>query len=385
MSRRIRAPRSPFRALERVLAAVFVFFLFPGPLFSQSGFRTVAGPCHFRFPEDHGAHPGFKTEWWYYTGNIQTDEGRRFGYQLTFFRSQTAPSGTVGGWPKPASEWRTLQIYLAHLAISDIQEKTHRQAETMARGALGMAGVGTEGDAVRVYLKDWSARLGPEAHRLTAGAPALGLDLDLTPLKPPVAHGDDGYSRKGRAAESASCYYSMTRLATEGRLRIGADEFAVSGSSWMDHEYSTAPLEAGIGGWDWFSLQLDDGTDLMAYFLREPDGRFNPATSATFVDRRGEGTHIAFPGIQLEATSFWESPETGAVYPSGWTLSIPSLDLTLSVSPAFADQEMETPLTTDVAYWEGAVSAAGVVGDRPVRGRGYVELTGYDRPFDAEM
>lgn len=385
MSSRFRGAATRTGAVNRVLAALLLLALSPGSALSESGFQTVSGPCRFQFPEDHAAHPDFKTEWWYYTGNLKTAEGRRFGYQLTFFRSQTAPSGAKRRWPDPASGWRTLQIYLAHLAVSDIRGETHRQAETMARGALDMAGVDRRGETVRVFLRDWSAELGPEVHTLRAETPEMGLALDLAPLKPPVPHGEDGYDRKGQGPESASCYYSLTRLRTTGRMRVGDAAFSVSGLSWMDHEYSTAPLEPGIAGWDWFSLQLDDGTELMAYFLRESDGGFSPASSATFVDREGEGTPIGFSGIRLETTAIWKSPDTGAAYPAGWILSVPALALTLSVSPALADQEMETPLTTDVAYWEGAVAVEGTSGDRPVGGRGYVELTGYDRAFDAEM
>lgn len=369
----------------RILAAVLLLTLPVDSAFPDPGFRVVAGPCDFRFPEDHGAHPGFRTEWWYYTGNVQTDGGRRFGYQLTFFRSQMAPSIAKTRWPAPASGWRTLQIYLAHAALSDIREDRHFQAEAMFRSALGMAGAEATESGSRVFLKNWSAEIDQSGHALTAEADDFSLALVLTPCKPPVAHGDAGYSRKGRDPEQASCYYSLTRLHTAGAIAIDGDAFPVSGLSWMDHEFSTAPLAEGVVGWDWFSLQLTDGTELMAYFLREPNGRFHPASSATFVNPEGKGAHIASGSIRLETTATWESPETGATYPSGWTLSTAAPDLVLSISPTLADQEMQTPLTTDVVYWEGAVSVTGTAGGRPVEGNGYVELTGYDRAFDAPM
>ncbi len=375
----------PARRIPGIAFSLFFLVASTVPGFSASGFRTVTGPCEFRFPQDHAAHPGFKTEWWYYTGNVWTDEGRRFGYQLTFFRNQTAPSGVQSRWPEPASAWRSLQLYLGHLAVSDIRNADHRQAETMARGTLGMAGALRRGEMVRVFLKGWSAAMGAERHHLTAETPDLAVDLTLTPLKPPVFHGDGGYSPKGRQPGKASCYYSLTRLRTEGRIRIGAKWFAVSGRSWMDHEFSTTPLEAGITGWDWFSLQLDDGRDLMVYFLRESEGRIHPASSGTVVDREGEGAAIPSTEIRLETTAVWESPVTGASYPAGWTLSIPGRGLALAVSPVLADQEMQTPLTTAVTYWEGAVSVTGTSGGRPVRGTGYVELTGYEAAFDADM
>lgn len=373
-----------------LLGAVFLVMRERTPAaLGPEGYRAVTGPCGPAFPRDHGPHPDFKTEWWYYTGNLTAEDGRRFGYQLTFFRSRIIPPGEDSSRPEPASAWRTSQIFLAHAAVSDIDGKTYLHAERMARGALGMAGAALDGDVARVQLRGWSADIGPNLHRIAADAGSFKLDLDLTPVKPPVLHGEEGYSRKGKAPESASCYYSFTRLDAAGTLGLGARSFRATGLSWMDHEFSSAPLEPNLAGWDWFSLQLNDGTELMAYFLRDKNGGFSPASSATFVDPAGNPVHISGSDLALQAEKTWTSPKTGAVYPAKWRLSAPSLPLDLTVIPNLADQEMRTPGTTDVTYWEGSVSVSGVRGkggaSARVSGSGYVELTGYETPFDAPM
>ncbi len=358
-------------------------------VYGPEGYRAVDGPCGLDFPEDHGPHSDYKTEWWYYTGNLTAENGRRFGYQLTFFRSRILPPGAESTWPEPASAWRTAQIYLAHAAVSDLDEKKYLHDERMARGALGMAGAAMDGDVARVRLRGWSADLGPDRHRIRANAEDFGIDLDLTPVKPPVPHGEGGYSRKGTDPASASCYYSMTRLESRGTIRVGSTSFGVAGLSWMDHEFSSAPLESNLAGWDWFSLQLADGTELMAYFLRHEDGGFSPASAATFVDAAGTAVHLPKAGLDLRVLNTWTSPKTGAVYPAGWRLRVPALSIDLTVTPNLPDQEMRTPGTTDVTYWEGSVSVAGVRGEgstaRAVSGSGYVELTGYETRFDAPM
>jgi predicted secreted hydrolase len=375
-----------------LLAAGATYLTRPNRLpavYGPEGYRAVTGPCGLAFPEDHGPHPDFKTEWWYYTGNLAAENGRRFGYQLTFFRSRIIPPEQEAAWPKPASAWRTAQIYLAHAAVSDLDGGKYLHDEQMARGALGMAGAGLEGNVARVRLRGWSADLEPDRHRIGADAGGFALNFDLLPIKPPVAHGNGGYSRKGKAPESASCYFSLTRLDTRGTLRVGPDSFSVTGLSWMDHEFSSAPLEPNLAGWDWFSLQLDDGAELMAYFLRAEDGGFSPASSATFVDASGNPVHIPGADLNLRVLNTWKSSRTGAVYPAGWRLSVAPLSLHLTVSSNLADQEMRTPGTTRVTYWEGSVSVSGQRGAgaaaKAVTGAGYVELTGYETRFDAPM
>lgn len=350
-----------------------------------TGYLSVTGPCNLAFPEDHGPHPGYRTEWWYYTGNLRAASGVKYGFQLTFFRSQISPSDDRQKWPQPASAWRTQQVYLAHSAISNISEKQHLQAELVSRQALKMAGADQIEDTTTLFLKNWSARIGPDKHLLTVNSDGFSYELALTPEKPPVLHGLAGYSLKGSTAERASCYYSLSRLNAEGKLSIGEKIVAVKGTAWMDHEYSTALLEPGLQGWDWFSLQLSDQTEVMAFVLRKEKGGIGPASSATVIGNQGQSRHINNEEFAVTVQNTWKSPHSKAVYPAGWRLQIfPSL-LDLTIIPSLADQEMQTSGSTGVIYWEGSVSIEGTRAGRPVVGQGYVELTGYAEPFDAPL
>jgi len=348
-------------------------------------YARVTGPCQLRLPEDHGDHPRHRTEWWYYTGNVTAPDGRRFGYQFTIFRIRLAPPEKEASWPDPSSEWRTSQLFIGHAAVSDVNRKRHLQDQIMARGALGLAGVARAETGVTVFLKRWQAVIGHDRHRIRADSDIFSLDLNLEPVKAPVFHGEAGYSRKGSSPEQASCYYSLTRLRTDGVINVQGTPYTVEGLSWMDHEYSTAPLEPGITGWDWFSLQLSDNTELMFFILRREQGGAHPASSGTFVDPSGTAHHIAVEAMSAEIKDTWQSPGTQAVYPVAWNLDIPTKQLRLRVSANLEDQEMRTSQTSGVDYWEGSVSVTGTAGGRPVLGAGYVELTGYGKAFDAPM
>jgi predicted secreted hydrolase len=349
------------------------------------GYLPVTGPCNFEFPKDHGSHPGYRTEWWYYTGNLQSSAGNRYGFQLTFFRRRINPMGSEKKWPKPASAWRTSQIYLAHAALLDIDGKHHYYDQCMGRGVLGIAGVSRDHNDVRIFVNKWSARISPKALHLKAIAEKFSFDLDLTPVKPVVLHGNRGYSRKGSTPERASCYYSLTRLETKGQVTLAGKTFSVRGLSWMDHEFSTAQLEPGIIGWDWFGLQLSDNTEIMIYLLRQKDGRWHPASSGTYVRSDGTTRHLSIHDIEPMVLDTWKSPNSGAVYPARWRLRILSPAMDLSVIPNLADQEMRTRESTGVTYWEGSVSVRGNKNGRRVDGQGYMELTGYAGPFEAPL
>lgn len=352
---------------------------------ADDGFLQVTGPCRLSFPADHGPHTDYRTEWWYYTGNLADDGNRRFGFQLTFFRSGLQPPGNRREWPVPASAWRTDQIYLAHAAVSDISGGRHLQAERMARPVLSLAGAEQVGGTVTIHVHDWQTVIAPKAHRLQAVADAFALTLDLTPDKPVVLHGDSGYSRKGQSPERASCYYSFTRLQAAGSLTVDGIRHAVQGSAWMDHEFSTAPLQPGITGWDWFSLQLADRTEIMIFLLRQPGGTLNPASSGTVVLPSGQTRHLARGDVRIEPLSHWTSPHSGARYPVAWQVAVVPLDVELTVTANLDDQEMRTPNSTNVVYWEGSVQAKGTRNEKAIDGVGYVELTGYAQPFDAPM
>jgi len=357
------------------------------PVFAadSSNYLSVTGPCNLEFPKDHGAHPGYRTEWWYYTGNLHSEAGDQYGFQLTFFRSQISPPGADKKWPRQPSAWRTSQVYLAHAAVTDIAGNQHLQAEDVSRAALGMAGVNQSAGQTKIFLKNWSTRIGADGHILKVDAADFSYELNLKPAKPAVMHGDRGYSLKGSSPQRASCYYSFTRLQGQGSIRIGGNIVAVTGSAWMDHEFSTALLEPGIGGWDWFSLQLSDTTELMLFLLRTDQGRLHPASSGTFINADGLTRRVANAEISVSVLDTWHSKPSNARYPARWRLQIEALGIDLTIRPNLPDQEMRTLGSTGVTYWEGSVSIAGTQNKHPVTGDGYVELTGYAGAFDAPL
>jgi len=334
---------------------------------ADEAFARALQPRIFSFPEDHGPHPEFRNEWWYVTGNLDDEDGRRFGFELTIFRFALAPTA-----PASESAWRTNQVYIAHLAVTDAEDEEFHVAQRYARGALGLAGA--QAAPLRVWIDNWelAAQRGSDAWRLRADDDQLGLDLELLPLKPPVLNGIDGLSRKSANPNNASYYYSMTRLQTDGRLRIGDNNYTVSGLSWLDREWSTSALSGDQVGWDWFALQLDDGSELMLYGLRLRDGRWDPASAGTFIRASGDAIHLTSDDFEISVLDTWESP-AGGIYPSQWLLRISQLGLELTVTPVISDQE----LFTTVRYWEGAVDVRGRRDQQKMEGRGYVELTGY--------
>lgn len=349
---------------------------------SSHQFPPATPGYHFQFPHDHGAHPTYRTEWWYYTGHVQTIDGRRFGYELTFFR-RAIPPDTVKTLP---SQWSITQLYLGHFAVTDIGGQRFHFSEKVSRAGLGKAGASDT--QLQVWIDDWHARGasdGTHTQTLAARDGGAALSLTLEPIKPVVIHGEDGISRKGMEPGQASHYYSLTRLATTGQLTIGQDSFDVTGTSWMDHEFGSADLEPDLVGWDWFSIQLADRSEVMLYALRRRDGSSDPVSSGTLVSPDGWTRSVHRADFTIEVTGSWTSPTSRAVYPNKWRITVPSLDLTLDVTPLLADQELRTSRSTQVTYWEGAVAITGTKQGRPVTGQGYVELTGYDKPVPNKL
>ena len=316
----------------------------------------------FKFPEDSGPHPEFQTEWWYYTGNLEDQTGRRFGYQLTFFRRALSPDS-----PDRESAWASNQVYFAHFTVSDIENKKFYSAERWHRAALGLAGA--QAEPHKVWIGDWSSGADGNEFYLKAGDGEFSIDLNLTPAKPVVLQGDQGLSQKGPEPGNASYYYAMTRLKTDGVVKLSGQQFRVNGLSWLDREWSTSVLGEDLSGWDWFSLQLDGGRDVMLYQLRGKDGSIGEHSAGAVIGADGKKTNLAASDFEVEVLDRWKSPETGAVYPSKWQVSIPSHGIKLTVIPYQNNQE----LNLSFVYWEGAVRA---VGDG-LSGSGYVELTGY--------
>lgn len=344
---------------------------------NDQGFTRADGPMPFVFPEDHGPHPDFQTEWWYFTGNLAADTGERFGYQLTFFRRALAPPSEL---LERQSDWATGQVYMAHFALSDIERQEYHSYERLARGAAGISGA--QSPPFEVWLEDWRVEeIAPNTYSLTASQNGVALNLILVDTKGPILQGDQGYSQKGPDPGQASYYYSLTRLASSGTLLSAGTNFAVSGNSWMDHEYSTSALSPDQVGWDWFSIQLDDNSELMFFQIRRADGSIDPYSSGTFIAADGTTTSFTQEDFTIEVTDTWKSAHTGATYPASWTVEIPSLAIRLQVRPQMADQEF----SGTYAYWEGAVEIIGQTTSGSVSGFGYVELTGYTISMGGEF
>lgn len=334
------------------------------------GFLAADGSRPLVFPRDFGAHEEFRTEWWYYTGNLQTPEGRPFGFELTIFRVGLLPPTEE----LPAdSEWYDRSLYFAHFAVSDIAGERFFAFERYARPGPGLAGA--QGDPYKVWLEDWEiAETDADRYRLHASQEEVRLDLSLADEMGVILHGENGYSRKGENATNASYYYSQPRLRAEGFIEIEDARYPVSGLAWKDHEFSSGVLDESQIGWDWFSLQFEDGRALMLFQLRERDGAVSASSSGTLVTADRNPLHIPSPSFEITVLDRWRSPHTQGEYPSAWQLRLEDPACVLEVRPWMADQEIHFPAVT---YWEGAVRFEGVCSGSPVRGNGYVELTGY--------
>ncbi len=339
---------------------------------ADEAFARAYEPIDFVFPRDHGAHPAYRTEWWYYTGNLADSDGNAYGYQLTFFRSALTPDQ-----PERASDLATNQIYMAHFALTDGRANRHASFERFSRGAGGLAGATGE-PTYAVWLEDWSVRtLEPGVTELHASAESedgpVTLALTLRETQEPVLHGNLGLSQKGPEAGNASYYYSLVQMESTGTITQGDATTAVTGVSWMDHEFGTSALSANAVGWDWFSIQLADGAALMFAQVRTDDGGVLPEFEGTYIAADGTRQKITASDLTLTALDEWTSPRTGFRYPSGWQIELPTFDIVLTVEPLLDDQEMEVSFV----YWEGAVTIDGTIADAAVQGVGYVELTGY--------
>ena len=347
-------------------------------------FTRAEGVTPFEFPRDLGAHPEYQTEWWYYTGNLTADTGEHFGYQLTFFRRALTPSDFSSG--ERESAWGTNQVYLAHFAMTNVADNAFYAAERFSRGAAGLAGALPAPDAptadYRVWIENWYVEaIAPNRYRLFATEGDRTLSLELFDAKGPVFQGDRGYSQKGPEPGNASFYYSQTRLEATGTVKIGERSFDVAGTSWKDHEYSTSALSAGQVGWDWFSVQLDNDTELMFFHIRRSDGSIDPFSSGTVITPDGETRKLTRDDFTIDVTDTWRSPHTRAEYPAGWIVNIPGENIELEITPYISDQE----LRVSYAYWEGAVQIVGTIGETAVSGNGYVEMTGYAESMEGEF
>lgn len=348
---------------------------------ADPGWRAAAPGFSWEFPRDHHAHPGFKTEWWYVTGHLETSAPapRRFGYQITFFRIGLAPTRPPG-----RSTWASADLVMGHAALTEIDGKRHHLAEVLHRATPLLGGFPPPGTGdLLAWCRPppgtpgrWTFSRAGEGFAFAAGDAHEGFALDLTlrPEKPRVFQGPNGYSRKGEGRDAASMYYSYTRLGTAGTVRLGDATYPVTGSSWLDREFASNSLGEHQRGWDWFALQLEDGRDLMLYVLRDAAGKVDHARG-TVVSPAGAATWLTAADFGIEVLGRWTSPGTGATYPARWRLRVPGHGLDLEVLPLLADQENRPRRLPDLHYWEGAVDVR-APGGEPA-GRGYVELTGY--------
>lgn len=338
-----------------------------------SGYERAVEIREWDFPRDHGAHETFQTEWWYYTGNLETETGRRFGYQFTIFRRAIVP--TV---EQTVSEWRTNQVYMAHFTLSDIEANQFHEDERLSRGSADLAGAlpndRQPDENYRVWIEDWTAyATNPDAteFRITAvSEQGFKVDLTLKQAKPVAFQGDRGLSAKSGVEGNASYYYSLTRLETSGVVTTNGESFDVNGTTWMDHEFSTSALGVNALGWDWFGLQSDNGIEIMVGQIRLLGGGIEPAFHGLVMYPDGSTEFLESSEFAITATGEWTSPHSGATYPSGWTIEIRGDNpITFDVTPLMLDQELHGGSTI---YWEGAVRLSG-----DITGYGYAELTGY--------
>jgi predicted secreted hydrolase len=363
-------------SLVSLLLSIFLLIVTSQAMAAEKlAFQPALPGWKYEFPRDHRVHREFKTEWWYYNGYLKGPDGRIFGYQFTFFRVGLVP----GPAPQGSSRWRIQDVYLAHLAISDISKKEFLYREKAGRDSLGLAGA--DDNQYRVWIENWKVLEEGKGHQIQAGDADLSLSLKIIPTGPPLIHGTNGVIRKGGGAGQAAHYYSMPRMETKGILRIKGKEIPVTGISWMDHEFGSNQLQGTQIGWDWFSLQLDNGMDLMIYQLRHEDGRVDPNSSGTLAGADFHPIHLLLSEIKLRVLNFWKSSRSGAAYPASWEVYLPQYDLRLELVPLMSDQELMTPRSTGVTYWEGIVKVKGTYKGRIVTGNGYVEMTGYDRRF----
>ena len=356
--------------MPNIILGISLALLLCGGARAADGFKMASPGRVWEFPKDHGAHSAYKTEWWYWVGHLKTASGEAFGYQLTFFRVALRHPN-----PQARSAWSLNTIYFAHLAVTDPARRNFAFRDKTGRGALGLSGATT--GALQVWIDDWRAELQGNEFHLKAQNPELGLDLRLTPLKPPALHGDRGFSQKSAKYHSASNYYSISRLNSRGSLTLGDRRLSVSGLSWMDHEFFTGAMAQDLAGWDWFSLQLNDGWDVMIYLLRQKNGALDPASSGTLIDPQGHTRQLKLGDFTVKASGSWTSPHTGTKYPAGWEITIPDAGYRLILMPSLPDQEIRAPAPAQVTYWEGEVKITGTKNGAPATGLGYTELTGY--------
>ena len=359
--------------MKSKLAALCAGLLFLLPLEAQ--YRTALPDYRYEFPRDHFSHPDFQTEWWYYTGNVKSGDGHHFGFELTFFRQAASRDESKTG------VWDVRDLYLAHLALSDLEGGQFYHAERLNRAGPEIAGVSEA--ARRIWNGNWQIQWEGDGQKLEAVDERFSLRFTLHPEKPLVIHGENGVSQKAAGAGHASHYISFTRLDAQGEIDLKGKKFEVTGLAWMDHEFFTHQLEAEQVGWDWLSLQLEDNSELMLFHIRRKDGSIDPYSAGTFVDAQGKSMHLRAADFVLEpAGAKWTSVATHATYPIEWKIAVPKLGIELEARTPLASQELAGKTKLAPNYWEGAIQISGKHGGTSFGGVGYLEMTGYDKAVE---
>ena len=358
-----------------LVAALFLSAQMAGAQYAVQKYQTALPGYHYEFPRDHFNHPDFQTEWWYYTGNLTAGDGHRFGFELTFFRQ------AIDRDPAKSSTWDIHDLYLAHLALSDLDDGQFYHAERTNRSGPGLAGISEI--QKKIWNGNWDAHWQGEDLTLQAYDDRFSFLLLLHPEKPPVIHGQNGLSQKAAGLGHASHYISLTRMDTKGSLLVGGKTNQVTGTAWMDHEFFTHQLEAQQVGWDWLSLQMNDNSELMLFHIRRKDGSIDPFSAGTYVDSSNRSIHLQASDFSLMPLGeIWTSPITSAKYPVRWRVEVPKLGLSLEVSTPLKSQELSGRTKFAPSYWEGAINIEGHRGPSEIKGVGYLEMTGYDRPVE---
>ncbi len=372
--------------MKQFLVLILIYLLHPphiaaGQDISQasSGFQAAKPGFIYQFPRDDFSHDNFRVEWWYYTGNLEGNKGRRFGYQLTFFRVGLEGGKIVNN----PSKWKIDHIYFAHMTISDIKNEKFHFFERINR--KGIKNAGAETNRFFIWNSDWVLSAKGDTQKLIAFEKETGIELYLTPIKKRVFHGKNGISLKGSEKGNASHYFSFTRMKTAGHISIKGEKFQVEGTSWMDHEFSSNQLNSSLIGWNWFSLKLDNETEIMLYQLRHKDGKIDPYSSGTFVTADENYHHLTLKEFTITPKNSWTSKKTGATYPAGWEIDLPGSSIHLKAVPDFSDQELYHLRSISGSYWEGSISIKGSVKGKSVTGKGYVELVGYEKPLIQDL
>jgi len=351
---------------------LLILFVFLNPVRLSAGAEwAVALPgWDYQFPGDHQSHPDFKTEWWYFTGNLDTENGKRIGFQLVFFRQGiTPPDAELPG----TSPFITRNISLAHFALTDVSTGRFYYGQKLNRGAFRNAGFG-EGDRL-AWIEDWECRWDGDGFVISASLPGgVSLDLQLTPAKAPIIHGKNGISQKSAGEGRASHYVTYPSLAAAGTLKMDGSQQVVTGQAWFDQEWATNQLDAHQTGWDWFSLQFDDDTQMMLFQIRTKEGGMDSFSHGTWIEADGSTRHISSDDFKLTPVAYWKSPQTGATYPIEWTIEVTALDAVFQITTPVRHQEL---VLEPISYWEGAVDVKGMQNGIARHGRGYLEMTGY--------